>query len=275
MDCLAVDRVAFSLFGLDVYWYGVIITAAMLLSFFIVLGLCKNKGQPKELAYDMVFFIIPLGIIGARLFSVIFDEGSTIQDFFKFREGGMSIIGAIIGGVIGIIILSLVKKKNFLALSDIVAPVLILSQAIGRWGNFFNQEIYGREVTETAFQTFPFAVYIDAEGGWFEALFFYEFLLNLFGFMLLLILFLKVKPKGIVTSVYLVFYGIVRFFMEDLRQSQFILRINELPVSKLLSGAMVVIGIALFIYSITVHKKNGFKDKDNLNKLTTRGDEYV
>ena len=157
-------RVAFTIGGVDIYWYGIIIAFAILVAFALSFALLKPKGLKNDLPIDIFMAIIPLGIVCARLFSVIFDDSTTILDFFKFRQGGMSIIGAVIGGAIGLVILCAIKKHNFLKVADVVVVVLILAQAIGRWGNYANGEVYGIVTTSESLQFFPMSVYI--EGQW-------------------------------------------------------------------------------------------------------------
>ena len=242
MKLLGIDRVAFSIFGVDVYWYGLIITFAIVLDFILLAKLCKKFGYDKEMPFDLVLSAVILGIIGARLFSVVFDSGADITDFFEFRNGGMSIIGGLLGGVVGVMLYSLIKKCNFFMVTDVLAPLVILAQAIGRWGNFFNMEVYGKEVVNESLQWFPFAV--EVYGTWHHALFFYESVLNLLGFVLLFYLLYKFRHKfGVVTGAYLVYYGVVRFFLESLRMDEFILRFGEVPISKVMSVLWYLLGL--------------------------------
>lgn len=258
MKSLLLDRVAFTIFGKDIYWYGVIITLAIVLDLLILIKMCKKQHLDDETPYDLVLYLIPLGIIGARLFSVLFDSGQTISDFFRFRDGGMSIIGGLIGGATGLLIYCLIKKKNYLMMTDILAPLVILAQAIGRWGNYFNKEVYGNIVTNEKLQWFPFAV--DIYGTWHYALFFYEFILNLLGFVLLISLFtIKGRKNGVILATYLCYYGAIRFVLEGFRDESYILRLGSAPISKIMSGIMVLIGLGIFgsliITSIAKKKK--------------------
>ncbi len=249
MKNLLLDRVAFTIFGKDIYWYGVIITLAIILDLLILIRMCKKQHLDDETPYDLVLYLIPLGIIGARLFSVLFDPGQSITDFFRFRDGGMSIIGGLIGGATGLLIFSLIKKKSYLFMLDLLAPLVILGQAIGRWGNYFNKEVYGQVVTNESLQWFPFAV--DIYGTWHYALFFYEFVLNLLGFVLLISLFtIKERRNGLIVATYLCYYGTIRFILEGFRDENYILRLGVAPISKIMSGIMVLIGLGIFIFII-------------------------
>lgn len=264
------ERVAFEIFGVPIYWYGIIITSAIVLDFFILCKTLKKREGSSDLAIDLLLCLVPLGIVGARLFSVIFEPGLTILDFFKFRDGGMSIIGGVIGGSLGLGLFCLIKKRNFFEMADYIAPLLILSQGIGRWGNFFNGEVFGKEIVDPSLQWFPLAV---MEGGrYYMALFFYESMLDLIGFALLISLFfIKKRKAGILTATYLCYYGALRFFMEGLREEEYILRWGNVPVSKLFSGLMVLAGVAIFAYIVikkiiddkrTMVENNG-KEKTN------------
>ena len=246
MNKLLVERVAFNVFGLDIYWYGIIITSAILLGFGLLFILRKREGLKSDAPFDLLLFILPLAILGARTFSVIFEPGLDFSDFFDIRDGGMSIIGSCIGGAVGIMLYCLIKKQNFLSICDLICPVLILGQAIGRWGNFFNSEVYGKEILDKTLQWFPLAVSVD--GKWFMALFFYESILDFLGFVILIALFyLKNRQKGIILASYLTYYGLVRFVLESFRQERYILKWGSVPISKVFSGIMVAVGIALFI----------------------------
>lgn len=261
MEQLLVERVAFSAFGFDIYWYGLIISSAIMLAFGLLYVLRKREGLDKDAPVDLLLCVVPIAIVGARLFSVTFEEGLDITDFFKFREGGMSIIGACIGGLLGIVIYCLIKKKNVLSICDLICPLLILGQAIGRWGNYFNSEVYGREILDESMQWFPFAV--EVSGRWFMALFFYESVLNLLGFVLLISLFyLKKRPKGIILASYLTYYGTIRFILEGLRQEEYVLRLGSLPISRFFSGIMVVGGITIFAVILIKAIKQNKGNKD-------------
>lgn len=260
-------RVAFTIFGLNIYWYGVIITFAIMLVFGLAFLLCKRKNYSMNLPYEILFAILPLGILSARLFSVLFDSGLTIADYFKFRDGGMSIIGAIIGGLVGIIILCLIRKHNFLEVADLLVTLLILAQGIGRWGNFANGEVYGQVITNPDLQWFPNAVNID--GTYYEALFFYESVLDILGFVGLICLFWFTKKSGLCLGSYLVYYGTVRAILEPHRQAEYILKLGSLPISQIMSFLMIAFGIGVFIWVIVREQKNKRK-KENEKVLHTK-----
>lgn len=259
---LAVDRVAFSIGGTDIYWYGIIMCASILVAIGVATMYCKVKKYDTEMPLNIALVVVPVGILSARLFSVLFEEGLSMSDFFNFRTGGMSIIGAVVGGAIGLVVYLLIKKpENKWIYFDTLVVVLILSQAIGRWGNYFNNEVYGQVVEAgTFFARFPFAVEID--GVYYQALFFYECVLNLIGFLILSLLYLCSDKKGLPTATYLVYYGIVRTVLEQFRQEEYILRLGTVAISRVFSVAMIVIGIAMFVLVlIQARKKKVLNEK--------------
>jgi len=264
------NRVAFTVFGVQVYWYGIIITSAIILAFCLAFILAKRKKLGSNLPYEILVAILPLGILSARLFSVIFEDSLTIADYFKFREGGMSIIGAIIGGCLGIIILCLVRKHNFFEVADLLCTLLILAQGIGRWGNFANGEVYGQVITDPSLQFFPLAVNID--GIYYEALFFYESALDILGFVILICLYWFTNIKGLCLGSYLVYYGTVRAILEPRRQAEYILRLGKLPISQIMSFLMIALGIGVLIYVLLREiKKKGKEDETKKVLHSDRG----
>ncbi len=243
----------------DVSWYGVIIGTGFAVALWVALQLTEYRDLPKDLPYDLILWIFPFAIVGARTYYVLcsLDEFSNFWDVFKIWEGGIAIYGGIIGGLIGLIICCAIKKQNVVACMDLAAPALILAQSIGRWGNFVNQEVYGFEVTNPAWQWFPFAV--EVGGSYYLATFFYESILNLIGFFILTFIIRKSKIKGIVASAYLIFYGVVRYFLEGLRIPTYILYIpgTKFPVSQAVSLAIIVTGVVWMCYLlISARRKN-------------------
>lgn len=250
----------FKLFGLDVKFYGLIMALAMLIGVLLAVKNAKRRGLSGDNIYTLALFILPLAVIGARLFYVLGDPPDNFAQVFKIWEGGMSIYGGIIGGALAITLYCLIFKKNFLAVADVACVSLILGQAIGRWGNFFNQEVYGAEVLNPAGQWFPFAVLLN-NGEWHYALFFYEFLINLAIFFILFYLLKKVKTKGYVMSVYLFSYGFIRLLLEPLRVAQYNLMIFGLKLSSITSIIAILAGIVAFVLIYTKSKRGKKNDK--------------
>ena len=262
----------FSLFGLEIRFYGIIMAIAMGIGVFLACKNAKLRGLKSDDILILALYTLPLAVVGARMFS-FFSERSLYSSFweiFNLRTGGMSIYGGIIGGAFAILLYSLIHKKNFFALADIAVPSLILGQAIGRWGNFFNQEVYGFEVTNSALQWFPFSVYIEATGGWYLALFFYEFLLNLLIFVVLMLMLRKskIKTKGVIMATYLIAYGTIRACLEPLRITKYILYMGSIRLSLLASLIAIGAGVAYFVYYLIVklRQRKALSKENDVNR---------
>lgn len=255
MNFLAIDRVAFVIGNTEIYWYGVIMCLAILVAIGLATFLCKVKKYDMDIPINIALVVVPIGILSARLFAVLFDEGLSISEYFNFRTGGMSIIGAVIGGAVGLVSYVIIRKpKDKWIYFDVLVVVLILAQAIGRWGNFFNGEVYGQVIaSDSAFAKFPFAVKID--GVFYQALFLYESVLDLLGFLMLALMFLCSKKKGLPTASYLIYYGVIRTILEQFRQDEYILRLGKLAISRVCSALMIVIGVVLLIVVLVQSKK--------------------
>lgn len=261
--------------GFDIYWYGVLIACGFLLAFINTSFLCKKRGYKSDLPVDMLIIAIIGAIVGARTYYVIFewDNYFTAGDFLgtlakivDIRQGGLAIYGGIIGAVIGLAVYSWRKKLNLLSLMDVCAGSLALGQAIGRWGNFFNQEAHGALVQNENLQFFPYAVYLDSPkgtepAGWYQATFFYESVWCLLIFAVLFLLFFKQKYYGQLTLTYLALYGFERGIVEWLRTDQ--LQIGTVPVSAILSiilcagatAVLIILAIKKYKHSIPFIKK--------------------
>lgn len=248
----------FSIFGFEIKFYGIIIASAMLIAVFLAQHLAKKRGINPDDIIVLALIIIPFSILGARLYYCIFsDTHYTFTTFWQIRNGGLAIYGGIIGGILAILVFCAFKRnfKLVIKLFDVIVPALILAQAIGRWGNFFNQEAYGTLVTNPKWQWFPFAVKIETYSGyeWHLATFFYESLWNLIGFILLIIVFNKTKQLGTTTGVYLAYYGLGRVWIEGLRTDS--LYLGALRVSQWLSLILIVIGLSILVYNYTNRRK--------------------
>ena len=243
--------------GFTIYYYAIIIVFGIICATVVAGILFKHRNLPADWILDLLLCVLPLGIIGARTFFCLTDPSTSMADWFtKFRDGGLSIIGGVMGGSLGVVLFCLIHKLNFLRVADCVVPGVILAQAIGRWGNFVNQEVYGPEITNPALQWFPIGVFIDDVQEWHYAFFFYESVVNLLIFVGLFILMWKFtkKPHGLALSGYIFGYGLVRSIMEPLRDEQFILGSN-LPVSQVVALCMAVGGVLLFAAILLVNKK--------------------
>lgn len=259
-----VQPVAFSLFGRDVAWYGIIITAAMLIGLFGAIQLCKKIKLKSDDVLEMFLIAIPCAILCARL-GFVFSKFSTYflvdnfgwDDFvniFAVWDGGLTVLTGVPGGVLGAFIWSKWRKVDILRVVDVAICIVLLSQAIGRWGNFFNQEIYGQPVLNEKMQFFPYAVYIANMKGFYQATFFYESVLNLIGFFVLYLLSKRLYLRGSGGLLYIIYYGTVRFIMEFMRDNSSIsTSIDMIPI---ICGIVVLAaGAVLAVYIIKTKKK--------------------
>lgn len=257
----------------SIAWYGVIIGLGMLLC--VILGMlnCKKINLSRDHLTDYLLAAIPSAIVGARLYYVIFSWSSykdNWTDIFKIWKGGLAIYGGIIGAAIAIIIMAKIRKHSVLDLLDFAMPHIFLGQAIGRWGNFVNQEAFGSETD------LPWGMTGSGIGSSpVHPTFLYESLWCLFGFIVLYIFFFKFrKGKGEVLALYCFIYGLERAFVEGLRSDS--LYIGGLRVSQLLSIGLVVISIPLFIECRKRYKRESVETVDaeeartNLSDLADR-----
>lgn len=238
-----IDRVAFSIGQKPVYWYGIIIGLGFLLALIYALTMCEKKGVKADTVYDSAIYALIFGIIGARIYYVIFDFDSVrgnVLNFFAVWNGGLAIYGGIIGGVISIYLYCRKKKLSFLKLGDLYAPGLMIGQAIGRWGNFFNAEVYGRE-------TDIFCRMSINGGAGVHPLFFYESMWNFIGLIIYIILEKKFKKNdGEGVGFYCIWYGVGRFLLEGMRDSEYILYLTGgVGISQVVSLIVAVLGIVL------------------------------
>ncbi len=227
--------------------YGLAIALGILAAVLYMAREAKRSGLPKDLPLDFALWAVPLAVVFSRLYYVAFTWDryrGDLMGVLRVWEGGLAIYGGVIGGALGAFLLSKRRRVPFSALADLVAPGLLLAQAIGRWGNFFNGEAYGYAVTNPALQFFPAAVFAD--GRWHLATFFYESVWNLAGFLLLSRLSprLKTRGGGFVFLWYLLWYGLGRVVIEGLRTDS--LMWGALRVSQALSAALVLAaGVAM------------------------------
>lgn len=239
------DRIAFTIFGVDVAWYGIIISLGMILGVVVASIRAKRAGLHSDTIVDMAIIVIPLAIIGARIYYFIFTynpEIHSLLDVFDFRSGGLAIHGGLIGGILGGFLFTKYKKIYFWNLADIVAPSIILGQAIGRWGNYVNQEAHGGPTD------LPWAIEVD--GQMVHPTFLYESLWNIGIFIFLLWYSKKKKVTGEVFLFYLALYSLGRMFIEGLRTDS--LMLGEFRVAQLISLA-IILG-ALGIRQVLIRK---------------------
>ena len=256
----------------QIYWYSVLILTATLIGSYIFLKAAKKEGYNEDFLTNTLFYIIIFSIIGARLYYVLFNLGYYLKhplEIIAIWNGGLAIHGGIIGGSLCLLYHCLKYKKSFLRLTDLLAPSLILGQAIGRWGNFFNSEAHGPEVSRTVLENLHIPKFIingmNIEGIYYHPTFFYESIWCLLGFILLMTLKKKVKLRcGGLTGIYFIWYSIARFFIESLRTDS--LMIGNIKVAQAISILLFVLGLYLLFR----------KKKDTrLNRLKERMEKYA
>ena len=263
-----INPVAFSIGTYDVRWYGIIITCGMLLALAYAYFSAKRFNVEWDTLFDCVLVGIVTGIIGARLFFVLFSLDKYINnplDFFKIHEGGLAIYGGIIGGFIGGVIVAKVKKAKILPILDVAVLGFLIGQGIGRWGNFFNQEAFGTTTD------LPWRMVSENTGlVGVHPCFLYESLWCLLGFVLIHFLSKKFqKYPGQVLYAYLVWYGFERMIVEGLRTDSLMLPFWGLRVSQVISALILIFGIIMLI--VNRNKEDEFYDDYRRKKSLGRG----
>lgn len=267
------NPVIFNLGSIEIRWYSVLILVGVLLGLLIATLEGKRKGIDKDTIFDLGFYVVLFGILGARLYYCIFNYQvykNNLLEVFKVWNGGLAIHGGILAGLITIIVFA--KRRNIkpLLLTDIVAPSLILAQAIGRWGNFFNSEAHG-PATSFAFleslNIIPKFIIkgMRIDGIYYHPTFYYESLWCLLGFVILISIrwFIKNLKTGQLTCIYLLWYSVGRFFIETLRTDS--LMISKYKVAQIISIIIAIAAIILFII-ITIKKEEKQSQEEQKTK---------
>ncbi|SFA88807.1 phosphatidylglycerol:prolipoprotein diacylglycerol transferase [Lentibacillus halodurans] len=252
---------------LTIYWYGLIIALGAFLGLYIATRESDRLGLQKDLMVDLVVFAIPAAIIFARIYYVIFEwdryVGGPWWDVFAIWEGGIAIHGALIGAVLTAVIFARVKNVSFWQLVDIAAPSLILGQAIGRWGNFMNQEAHGGPISESTFNSFH--TYLPdfimnqmcIDGVMYHPTFLYESVWNVLVLIFLLVLRRRNPLRGEVFLSYLTAYSVGRFFIEGMRTDSLYVPGTDIRMAQLISIIIILSLIALIWY----RRKSGITNK--------------
>ena len=251
------SRVALDLGFIQIYWYSIMIA----LGLFVGVSVILYEGRRKKIAEDFLINLIFLGtlfaILGGRIYYVIFNWGyysRHLMEMFEIWNGGMAIHGAIIAGGIFTVYYAHKHEYNILKIVDIVVIGLIIGQAIGRWGNFFNQEAYGSAVSLEYLQSLHLPEFIingmKIGNTYYHPTFLYESIWNLVGFIILLIASrIKYIHLGQLSSIYMMWYGIGRFIIEGLRTDS--LMLGDFKMAQIVSVVMFLGGLALFVYMLT------------------------
>lgn len=259
IENLEISPVAFRLFDFPVYWYGLLIAAAVLIGMSLALRQSKQFDLVQDDVLDALLLAVPLAIVCARLYYVVFEWEMFKGDWLKIfdtRSGGLAFYGGVIGGILGVIIIARFKKIRLHRFIDFLIVYIPLGQALGRWGNFFNQEAFGNNTT------LPWGMISNRTRSYLAGLgqselnpdmpvhptFFYEFIANLLIFAILLRIRKQSKQKYETLAWYFVLYGAVRFFVESIRTDSLYIGKTNIRVSMLLSALMLVLGLAFLGY---------------------------
>lgn len=262
-----IDRVAFNLLGIPIYWYALIIVSGIIIAMWLSSREAVRVGLKSEDVTDFMLWGLPLSIIGARLYYILFDLPQYIADpiqIFNIRSGGLAIYGGLIAGAITLYFFTKYHFISMWTFLDIAAPSVLLAQAIGRWGNFMNHEAYGPVTTRIFLENLHIPRFIIdnmyIEGFYRQPAFLYESVWSLIGFILLLFLRNKkhLLKKGEVLLVYVMWYSFGRFFIEGLRTDSLYF-LGVIRISQLLSAFLFVGTIILFIWR---RKKGNLPDYD-------------
>lgn len=271
----AIDRIFFQYGSFTIYWYSVIIITGIIIGIFLANKEADRLGLKKDIITDLMVFVIPIAIIFARIYYVTFEwkqyVNQPFSELFAVWNGGIAIHGAIIGSVLTVIIYTHIKKISFWQIVDILAPSLILGQAIGRWGNFMNQEAHGGPISETIYNNFhqylPDFIMnqMTIDGVMYHPTFLYESFWNIIVLILLLIL-RKYNPlRGEVFLSYVTLYSIGRFVIEGMRMDS--LYLGQFRVAQLVSVLLIVGAISLIFYRRKMGQEN-YEDKSVIKKST-------
>lgn len=257
---------------LEIKWYAALILLGALLGILMILKEGNRYRISKDFLFNLSFWTIIFGIIGARVYYVLFnlEYYQNFADVFKIWEGGLAIHGGIIAGLITLIIYCKKYNARILRITDLVAPALLLAQAIGRWGNFFNMEAHGAATTIEHLQNLHIPEFIiegmKIDGIYYEPTFLYESLWCLLGLIIILIIRrLKYTKVSQITAVYLMWYGLGRFIIEGMRTDS--LMLGGFKMAQIVSVVMIVVG--LFIILIT-SRKGRYEDLYNADEENIR-----
>lgn len=247
------NPVAFEVGNFEVRWYGILIACGVLVAMALTSYNCKRRDIDFDVILDGFLITFPVAIIGARAYYVIFEFNNyrdNLIDIFNIRQGGLAIHGGLIGAFIAVYIFTRIKKLNMMKYLDVVAPSIILAQAIGRWGNFMNGEAHGGPVSYEFISKFPEFIQkgMNINGVYYHPTFLYESIWNSIVFIILLIILYKknYNENGIVIASYLILYSLGRVFIEGLRTDS--LMFGEIRVAQLISILGIIFGVGIITY---------------------------
>lgn len=249
-----IDRVAISFGPIRVYWYGVIIMTGAFIGLLIAIKESERRSLPKDTFVDLVFCAVPIAIVFARAYYVIFNweyYSAHPAEIFAVWEGGLAMHGVLIGTCLTFLVYSKIREISFWKLTDILAPSLILGQAIGRWGNFVNQEAHGGPVSREFLEGLYLPDFVINQmyinGAYYHPTFLYESLWNFFGFILLMSLRKINIRRGELFLSYIIYYSFGRFFIESMRTDSLMLT-EHLRIAQVVSIVLMFVAFMLIWY---------------------------
>ncbi len=256
----ALNPIAFRFGPLEIHWYAICIVTGMVLAVWLAIKEAPRKGMTSDDIMDFILLAFPIAILGARLYYVVFQWSYYSQhpdEIIAIWNGGIAIYGALLAGALVLLVFSYRRKINAYDFLDIAAPGVMLAQSFGRWGNFFNQEAYGKAVAQLNYLPKFIRDQMYIEGSYRVPTFLYESLWNLLGFAIIISLRHRqgLLKRGEVAWFYLVWYGCGRFVIEGLRTDS--LMLGSLRVSQWLSLVLVILGLVMTYYG---RKKAGQPD---------------
>lgn len=251
------SEVAFSIGNITVRWYGIFVTLGIVLAYFLYLFLSRKRGIDLDFSLEAFIWVLVCAVICCRLFYVLpreeyypVDSWEAFVRYWDITQGGLTIVGGIFGGAMGLLLCCLKNGKySFAKVADCVVLCVLVGQIIGRWGNYANQELYGQVVSDPAFQKWPFAVFIDRTGQWHQALYIYEGVLNLVGLVIGLLLFFRYKKlRNFTISVFYIFwYGVVRGTLEFFKMDHVTFPGTEIGVIQVICYCASVVAFVVMI----------------------------
>lgn len=248
------NPIALKLGPIEVHWYGVIIGSGLALALFLAIREGNRRGLPKDTFADLMLWAIPIAIISARIYYVLFEWKYYVHhpaEIPAIWNGGIAIHGALIGSIITTYVFSKKRGISFWKIADIAAPSIILGQAIGRWGNFMNQEAHGREVSRAFLENLHLPDFIINQmyinGTYYHPTFLYESLWDFAGFILLIVLRRVNLRRGELFLSYVIWYSIGRYFVEGMRTDSLMLT-STLRMAQMISIVLVIFSIVVIIY---------------------------
>ena len=255
------NQIALEIGPISIYWYSITMLIAIITGSYIFLKSAKKENYQEEFLTNLIFYGIIFGIIGARLYYIIFNLDYYKQNPIQIIEiwnGGLAIHGAIISGAIWFIYYCKKHQKNFLKIFDLATPALIIAQAIGRWGNFFNQEAHGIKVAKETLEQLHIPKFIingmEIDRTYYHPTFLYESIWDLLGFIILIIIRKKCKTKnGTITAIYFIWYSLARFIIESLRTDS--LMLGNLKIAQLVSITLFILGLIILLHNYKKRKE--------------------